>query len=94
VRAYLEIEHARFGSRLETSVPEPGDLAAAPVPPLAVLAAVREAVQQWVEPHPDGGVVSVTTTGGANAECLVTASVGESGEPVTVLALPLVAGGS
>jgi hypothetical protein len=39
-------------------------------------------------------VVSVTTTGGANAECLVTASVGESGEPVTVLALPLVAGGS
>ncbi len=92
VRAYLEIENARFGSRLETSLPEPGDLAAAPVPPLAVLAAVREAVQQWVEPHPDGGVVSVTTTGGAHAECLVTVAVGESGEPVTVLALPLVAG--
>ncbi|MDQ4119206.1 MAG: histidine kinase, partial [Actinomycetota bacterium] len=91
VRAYLEIEHARFGARLETSVPPPGDLSAVPVPPLAVLAAVREAVQQWVEPHPDGGVVSVTTTGGGRAECLVTAAVGGSGEPVVVLALPLVA---
>ncbi len=97
VRAYLEIEHARFGRRLETSVPSggdlaDGDLAAAPVPPLAVLAAVREAVQQWVEPHPDGGEVSVTTTAGTAAECLVTARVGDSGEPVTVLALPLVPG--
>ncbi len=94
VRAYLEIEHARFGHRLETSVPHPGELADAPVPPLAVLAAVREAVQQWVEPHPDGGVVRVTTTGGDRAECLVTATAGESGEPVVVLALPLVAGSS
>ncbi|TCK22979.1 ATP-dependent DNA ligase [Pseudonocardia endophytica] len=91
VRAYLEIEHARFGSRLETSVPDAGDLAGAPVPPLAVLAAVREAVQQWVEPHPEGGSVAVTTGDG---ECLVTAAVGESGEPVVVLALPLVAGPS
>jgi bifunctional non-homologous end joining protein LigD len=91
VRAYLEIEHARFGARLETSVPDAGDLAAAAVPPLAVLAAVREAVQQWVEPHPEGGSVAVTA---AEGECLVTATVGDSGEPVVVLALPLVVGAS
>ncbi|MBW0102465.1 histidine kinase [Pseudonocardia sp. KRD291] len=92
VRAYLMIERTRFGSRLEATVDGGDDLADAPVPPLAVLAAVREAVQRWVEPEPDGGTVRVTTGPGhpgGTARCLVTAAPAGATEPVTVLALDL-----
>ncbi|WP_165438377.1 histidine kinase [Pseudonocardia sediminis] len=92
VRAYLMIERTRFGKRLDAGVETDDALADAPVPPLAVLAAVRAAVQQWVEPDPDGGAVRVTTrpgrAGGAPT-CLVTAWTAGSPAPVTVLALDL-----
>ena len=92
VRAYLMIERTRFGARLEATVEAEDELADAPVPPLAVLAAVREAVQQWVEPDPDGGTVRVTA-GPAGPDgtvpVLVTAGTAGAAEPVTVLALDL-----
>ncbi|MDN5920750.1 MAG: histidine kinase [Pseudonocardia sp.] len=92
VRAYLLIERTRFGIRLEATVDAADDLAEAPVPPLAVLAAVRQAVQRWVETAPDGGTVRVTAgpgRAGKAPECLVTAWAAGSAEPVTVLALEL-----
>lgn len=93
VRAYLLIERTRFGKRLDATVEAGEDLDEAPVPPLAVLAAVREAVQQWVEPEPGGGAVRVTAGPGAAGgapECRVTAWTAGAATPVTVLALDLI----
>lgn len=77
VRAYLAIEQARFGRRLETEVTVDdrltgrlGDLAVAP---LQVLVLVRETVQQHIEPRPEGGAVTVHVgpDGGGGAEVVV-----------------------
>ena len=56
VRGYLELEQARFGSRLrDVGAGRPTVSSRPPrCAPLAVLAAVREAVQQRIEPRPDG----------------------------------------
>ena len=63
VRAYLELERARFGSRLQ-AVLDVGDvdagLASVPVGALQVLDLVRSAVQQDIEPRPGGGRLTVT----------------------------------
>lgn len=63
VRAYLAIEQARFGRRLETAVTVDDGLATQlrdlAVAPLQVLVLVRETVQQHIEPRPEGGAVSV-----------------------------------
>ncbi|WP_344412506.1 histidine kinase, partial [Pseudonocardia ailaonensis] len=59
VRAYLAIEKARFGRRLGCEVTEPAGLDDVVVAPLQVLAVVRDAVQQGVEPRPEGGTVTV-----------------------------------
>jgi bifunctional non-homologous end joining protein LigD len=59
VRAYLAIEKARFGRRLEWEVTAGTGLDEVVVAPLQVLVAVRDAVQQGVEPRPEGGRVTV-----------------------------------
>ncbi|MEU7814875.1 histidine kinase, partial [Pseudonocardia sp. NPDC049154] len=63
VRAYLAIEKARFGRRLETAVTVDdvltAQLADLAIAPLRVLVLVRETVQQRIEPRPGGGAVTV-----------------------------------
>ncbi|MEU6699819.1 histidine kinase [Pseudonocardia sp. NPDC046786] len=62
VRAYLQIERTRFGARLTAEIDDPAAAGVDPgaaVPPLAVLAAVRRAVQEEIEPVPGGGAVHV-----------------------------------
>ncbi|WP_156066955.1 histidine kinase [Pseudonocardia halophobica] len=77
VRAYLAIEKARFGRRLETTVTVDDVLAAQladlAVAPLQVLVLVRETVQQHIEPRPEGGAVTVHVLpdGAAGAEVVV-----------------------
>ena len=84
VRDYLALEQARFGKRLRVEIDvEPG-LLRAPVEPLRLLAAVRDAVQRDIEPRAQGGVLSVTARR-AEEGCLVTVT-GGAGEP-RVLAL-------
>ncbi|MFP5069871.1 histidine kinase [Pseudonocardia nantongensis] len=96
VRAYLQIERTRFGARLAAEVDEPGDTGtdpASPVPPLAVLAAVRRAVQERIEPHPGGGAVQVRL--GPGAVCTVETRPGDrpdtAADPLVLLTLPLAA---
>jgi hypothetical protein len=60
VRAYLQIEQARFGPRLQVEVELDEAAAAVPVPTMQVLAVVREAVQKGIEPLREGGLLSVT----------------------------------
>jgi bifunctional non-homologous end joining protein LigD len=70
VRAYLQLEQARFGRRLQVEIVVDDDLHALPMAPRRVLDAVRSVVQQRIEPRPGGGTVTVTAER-AGAGCLL-----------------------
>jgi hypothetical protein len=80
VRAYLELERARFGPRLQAVLDVAAldaDLAAVPVGALQVLELVRSAVQRDIEPRPGGGRLTlVVRRVGAGCEVAVTAADG------------------
>ena len=59
VRAYLQLEQARFGKRLTAQVSSAPGLDDLPATPMEVLAQVRAVVQEVVEPRPEGGGVTV-----------------------------------
>jgi bifunctional non-homologous end joining protein LigD len=87
VRAYLQLEQARFGRRLQVEIVVDEGLHALPMTPRRVLDAVRAVVQQRIEPRPDGGTVTVTAER-AGAGCLVRVGerdgTGHGGEPTLV----------
>jgi bifunctional non-homologous end joining protein LigD len=83
VRGYLQLEQARFGARLRVQMDVDAALNGAPVEPLRVLAAVRDAVQQHIEPRPQGGVLTVSA--GAVGDRQAVTVVGGSGEPVVIV---------
>lgn len=71
VRAYLQLEQARFGKRLTAAVSSAPGLDDLPVTSMEVLAQVRAVVQEVVEPRPEGGEVTVEAA--ADGEhCVVT----------------------
>lgn len=85
VRAYLDIEKARFGRRLDALVEVAPGLDDVEVAPLQILAVVRETVQQSIEQRPEGGrlvVRVVPEAGGAVVE------VADEGRGATRLVLP------
>ncbi|MBA3906541.1 MAG: histidine kinase, partial [Pseudonocardiales bacterium] len=87
VRDYLAIEQARFGKRLRVEIVVDPALHGAPVEPLVLLAAVRDAVQRDIEPRSQGGVLTVAAEP-ADHGCTVTVA-GGAGEPrVLMLAAP------
>jgi bifunctional non-homologous end joining protein LigD len=83
VRAYLQLEQARFGKRLRVDVAVDPALHAVPVPPTAVLAAVRATVQQRIEPRPEGGTLALHAepTGGG---CVIRIAADGTGEPTLI----------
>ncbi|MDT7579775.1 MAG: bifunctional non-ous end joining protein LigD [Pseudonocardiales bacterium] len=87
VRAYLQLEQARFGRRLQVEIVVDEGLHALPMAPRRVLDAVRAVVQQRIEPRPDGGTLTVTAER-AGAGCLVRVAerdgAGHGGEPTLV----------
>ncbi|MDF3050219.1 MAG: histidine kinase internal region [Pseudonocardia sp.] len=87
IRAYLELEQARFGPRLQVEIVVDDDVRRLPMPPRRVLDAVRATVQQRIEPRPGGGTVTVTAER-AGAGCVVRIderdSDGRRGEPTVV----------
>jgi hypothetical protein len=87
VRGYLALEQARFGARLRVEIDVPQQVHGLSVTPMALIAAVRDAVQRHIEPLPDGGVLSVTAAeAGEGVELHVR---GGTGDPVVVAASPL-----
>jgi LytS/YehU family sensor histidine kinase len=85
VRDYLALEQARFGKRLRVEIAVDPALHGAPVEPLRLLSAVRDAVQRDIEPRAQGGVLTVAAALAGHV-CTVTVSTG-GGEP-RVLTLP------
>jgi bifunctional non-homologous end joining protein LigD len=79
VRAYLQLEQARFGPRLQVAVDVDAGVDAVPVGAMRVLEIVREAVQRGIEPLREGGLVAVTARPvGDGCEVTVTAAAGET----------------
>jgi bifunctional non-homologous end joining protein LigD len=87
VRAYLKLEQARFGPRLQVEIAVDEELNALPMAPRKLLDAVRAVVQQRIETRPAGGTVTVTAER-AGAGCVVRIGErdgdGRGGEPVVV----------
>ena len=62
VRAYLEIQGVRMGSRLRWAIEVPDELRALELPPLLLQPLVENAVRHGLEPRPGGGSVAVRAT--------------------------------
>src|SRR5260370_30274518 len=62
VRDYLEIENARFGSKLRGAVEIPDELLDSGVPPLSIQSLVENAVKHGLTPQAGGGEVLVTAS--------------------------------
>jgi bifunctional non-homologous end joining protein LigD len=69
VRAYLQLEQARFGRRLRVDVDVDETLHALELPPLALMDAVRATVQELIEPRPEGGTLVVRAA--LRGECTI-----------------------
>jgi bifunctional non-homologous end joining protein LigD len=83
VRAYLDLEQARFGRRLRAEVDVGQDLHHVTVTPLQVLSEVRTIVQQRIEPRPGGGTLRITARA-VDGGCEVSvADHGAEPDPVT-----------
>ena len=59
VESYLDIERARLGDKLRSSIAVPTDLESAKVPPMSVQSLVENAVKYGITPQSDGGEVVV-----------------------------------
>ena len=60
VRAYLEIQAVRMGSRLAWRISCPDELRDLPLPPLLLQPLVENALRHGLEPKPGGGEVAVS----------------------------------
>jgi two-component system sensor histidine kinase AlgZ len=62
VRDYLEIENARFGSKLRGGMEVPDELLDSGVPPFSIQSLVENAVKHGIAPQAGGGEVLVTAS--------------------------------
>ncbi len=59
VEAYLGLEQARLGNRLQGKVEVPEDLESTPVPPLCLQVLVENAVKHGIAPRKEGGLLAI-----------------------------------
>jgi LytS/YehU family sensor histidine kinase len=59
VEAYLGLEQARLGQRLQVSIEVPSELEDAAVPPLSLQVLVENAVRHAIAPQVEGGLLSI-----------------------------------
>ena len=84
VEAYIDIERARFGGKLQGRVDVPGALQDAHVPPLSVQLLVENAVKHGIAPQRSGGEVSVSASA-RNGQLIV--EVSDTGEGFDLAAI-------
>lgn len=63
VEAYLGLEQARLGDRLQVQVDVPEELEAIPVPPLCLQVLVENAVKHGIAPRKEGGLLTIKAEG-------------------------------
>jgi LytS/YehU family sensor histidine kinase len=85
VQEYLRLEQARFGGRLQVAVYVGEALHGVPVASQQLLGVVRAAVQEGIEPRPEGGVLTLTARSVVGG-CEVRVTGGDG--PDTTLVLP------
>ena len=61
-QAYLTIMQIRHGARLRFRIDATGEARACPIPPLAVMTLVENALAHGIEPKPAGGEVTIAAT--------------------------------
>jgi two-component system sensor histidine kinase AlgZ len=83
VEAYLGLEQARLGSRLQVRMELPEDLESAPVPPLSLQVLVENAVKHGVAPLEEGGEVNVKAERTRTGDLRVTVTDPGSGSGAT-----------
>lgn len=59
VEAYLGLEQARLGERLQVHIQVPDELEAFPVPPLSLQVLVENAIRHAIAPRVEGGLLSI-----------------------------------
>jgi LytS/YehU family sensor histidine kinase len=59
VEAYLGLEQARLGQRLQVSIEVPSELEDVPVPPLSLQVLVENGVRHAIAPQVEGGLLSI-----------------------------------
>ena len=80
VRSYLDIERARFGARLQTSIDVSVDVMSAFVPTLILQPLVENALRHGILSHEEGGSIAVRITPqGSKLTIVVTDSGGGAG---------------
>jgi LytS/YehU family sensor histidine kinase len=70
VESYLDIERARFGDKLRSSIAVPADLQTAKVPPMSVQSLVENAVKYGITPRSDGGEVVIAAAAENGRLCI------------------------
>jgi two-component system, LytTR family, sensor histidine kinase AlgZ len=86
VRAYLEIEKARFDARLRYTIEVPEELESIDVPPLSVQCLVENSIKHVIAHRPEGGEIRVTVSAEADR---VELAVSDSGPGFAWDAIPL-----
>ena len=85
VRAYLEIEKARFDARLRYTIEVSDDTQSIGVPPLAIESLVENSVKHVIANRPEGGEVHVRA---ATADGRVELEVSDTGPGFDMAAIP------
>jgi len=67
VESYVDIEKARFGAKLRSSMQVPAELLDAQVPPFSVQSLVENAVKHGITPQSGGGEFRVTASAGTGS---------------------------
>jgi sensor histidine kinase YesM len=62
IDAYLDVERARFGKRLNVREEVAGDARSVPVPPLILQPVIENAVRHGISPSVEGGTISIGAT--------------------------------
>ena len=62
VESYIDIERARFGDKLRSSVKVPAELQSLKVPPMSLQSLVENAVKHGISPQFEGGKVEVSAS--------------------------------
>ena len=81
VADYLALMQARMGSRLETKLEQPPDLAALQVPPLVLQPLVENAIKHGLEPHVGKGRIEVRAARDGNRVRLTVRDTGTGVAP-------------